>query len=135
MKKHSVYALIYVIFPLIIIIFVISSFFTPVKMSIEDEQITLTVPQCSTTILKYKDISNIKICSNLNVGKKEKGVNDGKYYAGYFSNEEYNSYFAFIHCNVNKYIIITSNNYTYVINDTTIKKTEDLYENIVTYSK
>lgn len=135
MKKNGFYALIYILFPLVIIIFVISSFFTPIEMSIEKEQITLSVPQCSTIILKYKNISDVKMCTDFDIGKKDKGINDGKYYAGYFSNEEYKSYFAFIHCNVNEYIIIKIKDDTYVINDTSIEKTENLYQTIIMNSK
>lgn len=121
-KKYSLYAFLYIIIPLIIIILVANSFDKSIEMNKENSQIVLSVPQCPTMTIDLKKIRSYEYLEDFDIGNKQKGVNDGEYYAGYYENSE-SQYFAFIHSDVHQYIKINMENQMYVINDESVEKT------------
>lgn len=131
-KKYILYACLYIMIPLIIIILVINSFNKPIEMTKENNQIVLSVPQCSTMIIDLKKIQSYEYLEDFDIGDKQKGVNDGKYYVGYYENSE-SQYFAFIHSDVHQYIKINTENQMYVINDESVEKTILLKDSISQY--
>lgn len=131
-KKYALYACLYIMIPLIVIILVINSFNQSIEMTKENNQIVLSVPQCSPMTIDLKKIQSYEYVEDFDIGDKQKGVNDGKYYAGYYENSE-NQYFAFIHGSVHQYIKIYTENQMYVINDESVEKTILLKDTINQY--
>lgn len=128
--KHAIFAIFFILFPIAIIIFSIYSFSISTEMKISNENIVLSVPQNSTRTIDYNLIDSFNVYDDYDIGKKEKGVNDETYHAGYYRNDK-GAYFAFIHKNVNRYIEFEYQGETYVINDSSLQKTDELVEKML----
>lgn len=127
-NKYGLYAILYLLVPLVLIIIAIFSMSKETFMEIREDAIILDVPACSKTKIKFNQIKEIEFLDDFEIGKKTKGTNDSQYSAGYFENNSESSYFAFIYNKCDSYIKITTDKEIYVINDETDEKTNKLLE-------
>lgn len=129
-NKDGLYAILYLLVPLVLVIIAISSMSKEASMEIREDAIILDVPTCSKMKIKFNQIEEIEFLEDFEIGKKTKGTNDSQYSAGYFKNDIESNYFAFIYNKCDSYIKITTDKEIYVINDETDEKTNKLLEYI-----
>lgn len=134
-KKYMFLSIAMIFFPLIIICIVIFDFNSSSDIEIKEDMIILNAPLCSTERLMYKNIIDIQYVDKFHYGKRNKGVRKEYIVAGWYQNNEFDSYYLISHPECHQHIIVKSHDMTFVFNFDTEKKTKTVYESLKKYQQ
>lgn len=129
-KKHIFLSLIILFFPIFIVCFALSEFNSSPYVEIKEDMIVMKAPLCSEERMMYEDIIEVKYIEKLDYGKKNKGILEEDIVAGWFENDEFDSYYLISHTECDRYIVIKSHNATFVFNFNNEKETLTAYTNL-----
>lgn len=132
-KKYILLSLFILLFPILIICFVISEFNSSPYIKIEEDMITMKAPLCSEEKMLYDEIIEVNYIEKINYGKKNKGVFEDEIVAGWFENDEFGSYYLISYTECDIYIVIKSYNDTFVFNFNNDKETLAIYNDLKKY--
>ena len=93
----------------------------------------MKAPLCSEERMMYEDIIEVKYIEDLNYGRKIKGILEEDIVAGWFENEEFDSYYLISYKECDTYIVIKSYNTIFVFNFKNEKETFAVYTNLKKY--
>ena len=88
MKKRYYFIIILVILiPILIVTYLIKDSNQKTAIKIKDNEIITSVPNCSEPTIKIDKIRNIKLLDNVEIGNKQIGYKEDKFYAGYYDTQ------------------------------------------------
>ena len=130
MKKRYYFIIVLVIFiPTMIVLSLIKDSHQKPSIKISNNEIVTSVPNCSEPTIKIDEIQNIKLLDNVEVGNKQVGYKEDKFYAGYFDTQ-FGTCFIYIDPNIHSYIYFETKDDKCLINYENEEKTKELYETI-----
>lgn len=129
-EKRYYFIIVLVIFiPAMIVLSLIKDSHQNPSIKISNNEIVISVPNCSEPTIKIDEIQNIKLLDNVEVGNKQVGYKEDKCYAGYFDTQ-FGTCFIYINPNIHSYIYFETKDDKCLINYENEEKTKALYETI-----
>lgn len=109
-------------------------FIGSIDVEVKQDGITAKATLTATTEIDYKDIEEVKLVKDIDLGKRTNGLGDFTVQAGHFKNTLYGKYMLYSYNKCDTYVEITLKDGTHVVlNEKTEQKTKELYEKIMRY--
>lgn len=101
-----------------------------VEVELAEASVSVEAPYCKVTIA-YSEIETIELRTELDRGKRTKGLSSSEMKSGNYKNEEFGDYLCATYTSSDVYIVIKrGNEKTVVLNQTDNAATEALFRNL-----
>ncbi|MFV0394264.1 MAG: DUF3784 domain-containing protein [Coprobacillaceae bacterium] len=106
-------------------------FMGDVSVDVTKEKITLDASGVSQRTIAYDEISSIEYVDNYDIGSRIGGIDSFALQAGKFKNDDLGRYRLYSYTDCKSYVIITTEQESFVFNQGSKEKTKRLYQEII----
>lgn len=133
-QKHRKVTRISLILSVIILAFVTISLFTGnFDYRISNSILHITASNWKDIDISLEEIESVLLEENITLGRRTFGVGNFKIRGGNFKNQDFGKYTLYSFNSCKTYIVIKTDNQTYVLNKPTVLETEELCQSLLEY--
>ncbi len=104
-----------------------------IEYDFDDDALEIEADMFTDIEIEYRDIEKIELVTSLKTGLRTNGFASARLSMGRFESESLGNYIRYTYNGCKTYIVMTVNNETVVINDSTEKKTQALYTELMNH--